>query len=122
MNNYLQDIEKAKEILGNDILECLKNIFIHLDGEPPCVLAKRYRADNPHDMALLDALQHEHHLIYIEHIENNNFYLLKPYALPLIDIKKSKTLLKAMFKIYSYLPNLYKKRLDDSVLGSVLIK
>jgi len=121
LENYLQDIEKAKEILGDDILECLKNVFIHLDDEPPCVLANRYRADNPNHMTLLDTLQHEHHLIYVARIKNDNFYLLKPYALPLIETNKSKALLKAMFEIYSYLPDLYKKRLDESVLAKEII-
>lgn len=115
MNNYLQDIEKAKEILGNDILECLKNIFIHLDGEPPRVEKKRYRANNPKHMALLDTLEHEYQFIYIERIENKDFYLLKSYALPLIETNKSKTLLQAMSEIYSLLPALYSERLDESI-------
>ncbi len=122
MNNYLQDIESAKEILGSDILECLKNIFIHLDSEPPRVEKKRYRANNPKHMVLLDTLQHEYQFIYIERIENKDFYLLKSYALPLIEINKSKALLKAMSEIYSLLPDLYKKRLDDSVSIDELFK
>jgi hypothetical protein len=122
LNNYLQDIENAKEILGNDILECLKNIFIHLDGEPPRVQKKRYRANNLKHMVLLDTLQHEYQFIYIERIENKDFYLLKSYALPLIETNKSKTLLQAMSEIYSLLPALYSERLDESVLVEELFE
>jgi len=122
LENYLQDIEKAKEILGNDILECLKNVFIHLDGEPPCVEKRRYRANNPSHMVLLDILQHEYQFIYIERIENKDFYLLKSYALPLIETNKSKALLKAMSEIYSYLPNLYLAHLDETILVKELFE
>ena len=122
MKNYLQDIENTQKILGDDILECLKNIFIHLDGEPHRVEKKRYRANNPKHMALLDTLEQKYQFIYIERIKNKDFYLLKSYVLPLIETNKSKALLKAMSEIYSLLPALYSERLDESILVKELFE
>ena len=122
MENILSDIEKMSQILGKENIGCLINLFEEMSGLPPCVNKKRYRADHPSQIDVLNYLENSAHLIATENIKTEQFYRLRPYALPLIKTPKAQNLLNLMSEIYQKFPALYKERLDAVVTKEELLK
>jgi hypothetical protein len=122
MANFLLDIKETSEILGKENIECLINLFNEMDGKPPCVEKKRYRANYPDQIDVLNYLEQSAHLITTKTIQTQQFYLLRPYAIPLIKSQKAQNLLNLMCKIYGELSVFYKERLDENVTRDELLK
>lgn len=55
--DFSQDIQNTIKVLGEEKISCLTNLFIQAKGEPPQIAKKRYRADNPQQMQILDELE-----------------------------------------------------------------
>lgn len=120
MDNFLSDIEEMSEVLGKENIDCLTNLFKELNGTPPYVNKKRYRADHPTQIKTLNYLEDSAHLI--ETIDKGQFYRLRTYAIPLIKTQKAEKLLTAMCKLYAKLPSIYKEYLDDYITIVDLLK
>ena len=63
MADFLSDIKETSEILGKENIDCLINLFKEIDGKPPCVEKKRYRANYPDQINILNYLEQSAHLI-----------------------------------------------------------
>lgn len=122
MTDFKEKIEETYEVLGKENISCLISLFNEIDGKPPCVNKKRYRANNPDQIPILDYLEQSAHLITTKTIETNQFYHLRPYAIPLIKEQKAQKLLKLMCQIYESFAVFYKDRLDASVTRDEILK
>ena len=100
MADFKEEIKETSEVLEKENINCLISLFNEIDGKPPCVNKKRYRANNPDQIPILDYLEQSAHLITIKTIETKQFYHLRPYAIPLIKQQKAKKLLQLMCKLY----------------------
>lgn len=116
------EIEKMSQILGKENIDCLTNLFEKMNGQPPRVNKKRYRADHPSQINILNYLEDSARLIRTEHIKTEQLYFLYPYALPLVKTPKAENLLNLMREIYQTFPDFYKERLDASVTREELLK
>lgn len=115
MSNFLSDIQKTKDFLGTESLNCLSDLFHAVNGTPPYVNKARYRANNASQMAILDELENTHSLIKTEYINYVGFYCVKPCALPLIDSDKSNYLLKIMDEMFNFLKIIHKEVADEPI-------
>ncbi|MEW8088481.1 MAG: hypothetical protein AB2540_10580 [Candidatus Thiodiazotropha endolucinida] len=109
----MSDTDLAINILGEGKVCCLRNLFEALEGLPPQVGRLRYRADNKTMLDTLDNLESSAQLIRRD--EKSEHYRLSPYALPLIQSKKSKILIALMENIYSVLKDIYMEQLTEPV-------
>ena len=115
-------VETVKEAIGSQAVEVLRKIFESRKGEPPSVPIQRFRADHEEWISTLDILEGTYSLI--ERSRECADYLIRPYALPLIDSSESDEILNIMDKIYARFPQLYKEHLSrpigiDTLCGSV---
>lgn len=122
MTDFSLYIKETSKMLGQENIDCLTNIFKEIDGQPPCVEKKRYRANYPIQIEALNYLEHSAHLIVSKTYETQQFYHLRPFAIPLIKTQKAQDLLNLMCLIYSKLPDFYKERLDENVTSDDLLK
>jgi len=122
MADFKEEIKETYEVLGKENISCLISLFNEMDGKPPCVNKKRYRANNPDQISILDYLEQSAHLITTKAIEAKQFYHLRPYAIPLIREQKAQKLLQLMCKIYECFAVFYKERLDESVTRDEILK
>ncbi len=122
MVDFATDIKETSEVLGKENINCLISLFNEIDGKPPRVNKKRYRANKPDQIPVLDYLEQSAHLITIKTIETKQFYHLRAYAIPLIKEQKAQNLLNLMCKIYGELSVFYKERLDKNVTRDELLK
>lgn len=122
MADFKEEIKETSEVLEKENINCLISLFNEIDGKPPCVNKKRYRANNPDQIPILDYLEQSAHLITIKTIETKQFYHLRPYAIPLIKQQKAKKLLQLMCKLYESFAAFYKERLDESVTRDEILK
>ena len=100
-------------------LTALTLLFESLSSQPPSVRADRFRADHHEGLNLLDALEHQHQ--FLKRIEDGQFYVLSPYALPLVEVAKAVRLLDIMEKIYQNLKELYSDYLGKLIEVVILI-
>jgi len=105
--------DKAIEILGEEKVGCVRDLFESLEGQPPEVLRLRYRADNKIVLELLDYLESPAQLIRYDKKHEN--YRVSPYALPLVRNEKSKRIVTLMREVYRVLKVLYLERLDARI-------
>ena len=115
-------VEIVKDAIGDKALEALRKIFEDRKGEPPSVPIKRFRADHEEWINTLDVLNGTYSLI--ERSRECTEYLIRPYALPLIDTDESNEILNLMDQIYGRFPALYKEHLSqplniDTLLGPI---
>jgi hypothetical protein len=110
------------QVLGQENIDCLENLFEEMKGQPPSVNKKRYRADHETQIETLNYLENSAQLIATETIGTEQFYRLRPYALPLIKTKRGKNLLALMQAIYQKFPALYKERLEAPITREELLK
>jgi hypothetical protein len=122
MADFLLNIKETSEVLGEENINCLINLFKEMDGKPPCVDKKRYRANYPEQIDILNYLEQSAHLIKTKTIQTQQFYHLRPYAIPLIKGQKAQNLLNLMCEMYEKLSVFYKKRLDKNVTRDELLK
>lgn len=122
MTDFFLDIKQTSEILGPKKIDCLKNLFKEMDGTPPCVNKKRYRAKYPDQIKDLDDLESSAQLIVTKHDNTGSYYHLRSYAIPLINDAKAQQLLNLMCKIYEKLSLIYKDRLDENITKEDLLK
>ena len=69
-------------------------VFESLSGEPPDIHADRYRAEHHQELNFLDALEYQHQ--FLKRTEDTQFYVLSPYALPLVEVARAVLLLEIM--------------------------
>ena len=121
MANHEFEIEQATKILGEERLECLREIFKDLKGTPPQLHKKRYRAEHYTRIETLDYLEQSVRLLNTEGTGNEH-YRLSPYAIPFIKSQRSDDLLQIMVEIYSFLGEKYKERLDLPITNEEIIQ
>tara|TARA_R110001592_G_scaffold27763_8_gene102670 strand:- start:7813 stop:8559 length:747 start_codon:yes stop_codon:yes gene_type:complete len=112
-DKYDKQITKVIKVLGSDKIQCLRNLFDELQGTPPQVNKVKYRANHPEEMDILDSLDYTER--WIEHDKSHVFYLISPYALPLVKSKKSENLIEMMECFFQILKKLYPEKLKESV-------
>lgn len=115
-------VDTVKEAIGSQAVEILREIFNSRKGEPPSVPILRFRADHEEWINTLDLLEGTHSLI--SRSRECKDYLIRPYALPLIETSESDEILNLMDQIYGKFPELYKEHLSqpigiDTLCGSV---
>ncbi|MEW8042468.1 MAG: DUF4145 domain-containing protein [Candidatus Thiodiazotropha endolucinida] len=106
-----------KEKLGTEAIHVLQALFDSAKGQPPSVVTERFRADNHKWLDLLDKLEYGHFLIKRDSTAKN--YLIKAYALPLIDTADS--VLAKMQHLYERMTELYPIHLSEQIDVSILI-
>lgn len=109
----------VKNILGTTSVEALTALFNKADGTPPTIKADRFRADNPYWLDVLDELENRKSLV--ECNREGNDYMVRCYALPLIEDKKAERILVLMQDIYSRLKILYSQYLNESLSLEILL-
>lgn len=122
MTDFKEEIKETYEVLGKENINCLISLFNEIDGKPPCVNKKHYRANHQDQILVLEYLEQSAHLITTKTTEIQQFYHLRPYAIPLIKTKKAQNLLNLMCEIYKIFSVFYKKRLDESVTRDEILK
>lgn len=107
----------VKERVGKEAIAALEALFVAATGTPPAVPVVRFRADHPEWFDVLDILCSAHQLIERSH--DGKSYLIRSYALPLID--QAAPLLDTMQAIYSQLRERYSEVLDEKQEAADLI-
>ncbi|WP_075186529.1 DUF4145 domain-containing protein [Teredinibacter haidensis] len=115
---FIQYVDVVKEVIGSQSIEVLREMFERRKGEPPSIPVQRFRADHAEWLNTLDELENKYSLI--ERTRECNEYLIRPYALPLIDTQESRELLSLMDQIYKLFPELYRKHLTQPLSIDVL--
>jgi len=110
----------VKESLGKETIEVLISIFDHSKGSPPSVPAKRFRADNPNWIGLIDKLSYDSGLIECGR-NGGDTCRVSCYALPLIDSPKANRLLDVMAKVFLILKKHYQKDLNTPLSVAYLL-
>lgn len=108
-----KECEKAARFIGKEKIACLQNLFESLQGQPPHIDKKRYRADHPSDIGVLDSLEQRERLIQLD--RDMHAYVLSPYALSLIKNERAMLVVEIMSDIYGLFKSLYAERLDKPV-------
>lgn len=109
----------VKDELGSPSVEALTSLFKNTVGTPPSVQVDRFRADNSNWFDILDELEHGKSLI--ERSRDGADYILRSYALLLIEDKTAERLLGLMQDIYLRLQYLYPKHLSESLSLEILL-
>lgn len=102
-------VDTVKEKLGEKALSALKALFTSAKGQPPSVPVERFRADHHQWLDVLNDLEHRHSFIERDH--DGKSYLLRSYALPLID--DAEQLLEIMQLLFERLRELYAQHLSE---------
>ena len=110
-----------KQIVGDQAIKTLEDLFDQSDGSPPGVRADRYRADHPQLLDILDRLEGAQ-LFVRRQQENPGSYQLTVYALPLLESEYARKLLQIMEAIYGDLQTIYRERLSDPITVSELVE
>lgn len=113
-------LTEVKEILGQSSIDALAKLYKQLSGEPPSYLADKFRVENSGWLDLLDDLERSRSLI--ERTKDYKSYLLRCYALPLIDDVKAIRTLELMQVIYIRLKYLYPLHLSKSLSIETLLE
>lgn len=110
-------VEIVKKKIGNDAVEALQQLYTSAEGMPPSVPVERFRADYHQWLDVLDDLEYRHSLI--ERNADGARYLLRSYALPLVE--GARPLLEHMQILYQRLRDLYRQHLSESLDINTLI-
>lgn len=106
-------ISKAKAELGETKLAILNEVFDACQDLPDGISAKRFRADRPSLINDMNALEGMHTLI--ERSRDKDRYLIKPYALPLLDSGRAMAILAMADKLLPIFQDIYRERFTDSI-------
>lgn len=113
LEDIQERIDRAKAELGETKLAILNEIFDACQDLPDGICAKRFRADRPTLINDMNALEGMHTLI--ERSRDQERYLVKPYALPLLDTGRAKAILAMADRLLPILQGIYRDRLTGSV-------
>lgn len=111
--NKIPHVDAVKEILGVAAIEALTELFKVGVGSPASVPIDRFRADNQQWIEVLDDLERNKSLI--ERTKDCRNYLIRSYALPLIEDSKAIQLLDVMQLLVLRFKKLYSVHLQESL-------
>lgn len=107
-------ISRAKAELGEERLAVLNELFDAHQHLPDGVDARRFRADRPSKMGVMDELEGMHSFIGRSR-EQHERYIIKPYSLPLLDSGRARAIFSMTEKLLPILREFYRERLTDPV-------
>lgn len=113
LKDIQEHIDRAKAELGETKLAILNEIFDACQDLPDGISAKRFRADRPSLINDMNALEGMHTLI--ERSRDKDRYLIKPYALPLLDSDRARAILAMADRLLLIFQEIYHERFTDSV-------
>ncbi|GJL85307.1 MAG: hypothetical protein DHS20C02_10820 [Micavibrio sp.] len=113
-------LKEYAKLLGKDKISQPQSIFENLQGQPPQLAKKRYRANHSSAFDLLDSMEHMDNLIKSD--DRGEVYCLSPYALPLIPSSPAEKLLKIMKEIYGVLQEIYNNQFNQPVSNTEIME
>ena len=117
----IRDLCSRNDSFSSEALSVLTSLFESLSGQPPTVERDRFRANHHQWLDELDAFEHPHQFLKRIKIEDEQCYILSPYALPLVEDARALRLLDIMAKIYQNLKQLYLDNLRGHIEAVILI-
>lgn len=107
-------IDSAKAEMGQERLSVLNDLFDAHQHLPDGVDARRFRADRPSMMGVMDELEGMHTFIERSRAQQER-YIVKPYSLPLLDSSRARAIFAMTEKLLPVLREFYRERLTGPV-------
>ena len=114
-------IAAIREIVGDDTIAALAELFELSDGSPLGIPADRYRADHSDLIDLLDRLESAQ-LFLRRQQDSPSKYQVTLFALPLLESDRSRRYLETMEALYAAMRGFYREKLTEPVTVAELIE